>query len=389
MAAITLCANRSLCESMRKFTIVHNQHITDWIPWVALQQARRVGPTHALALAEAFDGDLERAWNAPLPQLEVIVGTRVAQAITATRDSLDLETLARSIREKGHQVIPFADCRYPELLRETSAPPLVLYVLGELTPEDGRAISVIGSRDSTPYGREVARQLAGDFASAGVTVISGLARGIDGVAHEAALQADGRTIAVLGGSLDWIYPAEHRGLARRMCERGALVSEYPTRTRPVPGNFRARNRIMAGMSIAVVIVEARLKSGTLITANYAAHYNRDVFAVPGSILSPASEGCHQLIKEGAGLVRSATEVLEELQIGLGHAAPATNTEAIDLAISETERVVFAALTVEPLHIDDLAANLELPITDVATALMMLELLGRVRNAGAQHYARIR
>jgi DNA processing protein len=368
-------------------TTVQDHHIDAWKPWVALQQARRVGPTHALALAEAFNGDLDRAWHAPPAQIEALVGRRVAESIAQTRASLDLDILATSIRDKGHQVIPFTDRRYPELLKETSAPPLVLYVLGELTPEDGRAISVIGSRDSTPYGREVARQLAGDFAAAGVTVISGLARGIDGVAHEAALQAQGRTVAVLGGSLDWIYPSEHRGLAARICERGALVSEYPTRTRPVPGNFRARNRIMAGMSVGVVIVEARLRSGTLITANYAAHYNRDVFAVPGSILSEASEGCHQLIKDGAGLVRSAADVLRDLQ--LGNATPATNSDLDDLAISEIERVVFAALTAEPLHIDDLAADLEMPITDVATALMMLELLGRVRNTGAQHYARIR
>ena len=144
---------------------------------------------------------------------------------------------------------------------------------------------------------------------------------------------------------------------------------------------------MAGMSIGVVIVEARLKSGTLITANYAAHYNRDVFAVPGSVLSPTSEGCHQLLKDGASLVQSAADVLEELQITT--AAHATNSQTDDLAVSEIERVVFAALTIEPMHIDDLAATLDLSIADVATALMMLELLGRVRNAGTQHYARIR
>ncbi len=367
--------------------IVPNHQDTDWKPWIALQQARRVGPKHALALVEAFDGDLARAWQAPPAQLEAIVGRRVAESIVETRHSLDLDERVRAITALGHQVIPYDDSRYPALLRETSAPPLVLYIQGELTPEDERAVSVIGSRDSTPYGREVARQLAVDFAAAGVTVISGLARGIDGVAHEAAMQAQGRTIAVLGGSLDWIYPSEHRGLARRICDHGALVSEYPTRTRPVPGNFRARNRIMAGMSIGVVIVEARLRSGTLITANYAAHYNRDVFAVPGSILAEASEGCHQLIKDGAGLVRNAADVLAELEIGT--ATPATNPGLDDLAISEIEGVVFAALTAEPMHIDDLAANLEMPITDVATALMMLELLGRVRNAGAQHYARVR
>lgn len=367
--------------------IVQVHQIEAWKGWVALQQARRVGPSHALALAEAFDGDLERAWHAPPATLGAVVGPRVATSIVEARAELDLDELATRIARAGHTVIPYADRRYPSLLRETTAPPMVLYILGELIPEDDTAIALIGSRESTPYGREVARLLGGDFAAAGVTVVSGLARGIDGVAHQAAMTAKGRTIAVLGGSLDWIYPSEHNALARKIVDCGALVTEYPIRTRPVPGNFRARNRIMAGMSVAVVIVEARVKSGTLITANYAAHYNREVFAVPGSVLSETSEGCHQLLRDGAGLARRATDVLEELN--LGGDSHATEPLLDDLAISEVERVVFAALSGEPVHIDDLAVELDLPITDVATALMMLELMGRVRNTGAQHFSRIR
>ena len=361
--------------------------MSEWRWWIAFQQTPRLGPKHIQALADAFDGDLESAWNAPSNTVATIVGERVARLVEATRTTLDLDGIVRNVERLGQTVIPFADDRYPALLRETSAPPIVLYVEGELTEADSRAVSVIGSRDSTPYGRDVARLLSSDLAQAGVTIVSGLARGIDGVAHEAAIAAGGRTIAVLGGGLDWIYPSEHRGLAKRIIEHGALVSEYPPRTRPVRGNFPMRNRIMAGLSIGVVIVEARIKSGTLITANYAAHYNRDVFAVPGSVLSPASEGCHQLLKEGASLARNAADILAELDIA--SEVQTTPFETQPLALSGTEAVVYAALTADPLHIDDLSVAVELTIADVATALMMLELQGLVRNTGAQHYARQR
>lgn len=365
---------------------MHTDQANDWQTWIGLQHVRRFGPKHVALLDEAFDGDLERAWNADRGQIAQVIGDRLADQLVTTRSSFDLQAVAAEVQRLGHLVVPFKDCRYPALLRETSAPPLVLYVLGDLVPEDASAVSVIGSRDSTPYGREVARGFGADLAAAGVTVVSGLARGIDGVAHRAALDNNGRTIAVLAGSLDWIYPSEHRGLARSITEHGALISEYPTRTRPVPGNFRARNRIMAGISTAVVIVEARLRSGTLITANYAAHYNRDVFAVPGSVLGEASEGCHQLLRDGASIARSAADVLADL--GLGELPP-RNAPEIDEAIGEVERTIIGRLTLEPTHIDDLAADLDLPITEVATALMMLELTGRVRNHGAQHFGRAR
>lgn len=363
------------------------QQKADWQWWIGFQQTPRLGPKHIQVIGEAFNWDLESAWNAPYNAMAAVVGERVARLVEATRTTIDLETIVNNVERLGQAVIPFADERYPALLRETSAPPIVLYVEGALTEADARSVSVIGSRDSTPYGRDVARAFSNDLAQAGVTIVSGLARGIDGVAHEAAIAAGGRTIAVLGGGLDWIYPSEHRGLAKRITEHGALVSEYPPRTRPVRGNFPMRNRIMAGLSIGVVIVEARVKSGTLITANYAAHYNRDVFAVPGSVLSPASEGCHQLLKEGAALARNAADILAELDIA--SEARVTPAEQAPLALSGIEAVVYAALAADPQHIDDLSVAVELTIADVATALMMLELQGLVRNTGAQHYARQR
>ncbi|MGH2549082.1 MAG: DNA-processing protein DprA, partial [Thermomicrobiales bacterium] len=313
------------------------QQKDDWKWWIGFQQTPHLGPKHIQALGEAFSWDLGSAWNAPTAKLSAIVGERVGTLVEATRTTLDLESIVAKVERLGQTVIPFADDRYPALLRETSAPPIVLYVEGELTEADGSSIAIVGSRASSPYGRDVAKVLATDLAAAGMTIVSGLARGIDGVAHEAALAAGGRTIAVLAGGLDWIYPSEHKQLAKRLIENGALISEYPPGTRPQPYNFPLRNRIMAGISLGVVIVEARVKSGTLITAKYAVHYNRDVFAVPGSILANASDGCHQLIKEGACLVRTAGDILAELNIAAG--AQTAVIEAEPLALTGTEGVV--------------------------------------------------
>lgn len=372
---------------MRTAKIVQYQQKGDWRWWIGFQQTPRLGPKHIQAIGDAFNWDLESAWNAPTAQLSAIVGERVGQLVEATRTTIDLESIVAKVKQLGQTVIPYADQRYPALLRETSAPPIVLYVEGELTAADKTAIAIVGSRNSSPYGRDVTRMLATELAAAGVTIVSGLARGIDGAAHDAALNAGGRTIAVLAGGLDWIYPSEHKSLAKRTIENGALISEHPPGTRPQPYNFPLRNRIMAGISLGVVIVEARVKSGTLITAKYAVHYNRDVFAVPGSVLSHASDGCHQLIKEGACLVRDAGDILAELNIAAGAQTAVIEEEA--LALTGTESVVYAALTADPQHIDDLSVAVELTIADVATALMMLELQGRARNIGAQHYARQR
>jgi DNA processing protein len=372
---------------METSKIVQFQQKGDSRWWIGFHQTPHLGPKHIQALGDAFGWDLESAWNAPTAKLSAIVGERVGQLVEATRTTLDLDAIVTKVERLGQTVIPYADSRYPALLRETSAPPIVLYVEGELTEADGSSIAIVGSRASSPYGRDVAKVLATDLAAAGMTIVSGLARGIDGVAHDAALTTGGRTIAVLAGGLDWIYPSEHKALARRVTENGALISEHPPGTRPQPYNFPLRNRIMAGISLGVVIVEAKVKSGTLITAKYAVHYNRDVFAVPGSVLSHASDGCHQLIKEGACLVRDAGDILAELNIAACASAPVIEEEP--LALTGTEGVVYAALTADPQHIDDLSVAVELTIADVATALMMLELQGLVRNTGAQYYARQR
>jgi DNA processing protein len=245
---------------------------------------------------------------------------------------------------------------------------------------------MVGTRKATTYGKEVARRLAGELARNGVTVVSGLARGIDGVSHRAALDAGGRTIAVLGCGIDRIYPPEHRKLAAAIVEQGAVVSDYPLGTPPEGKNFPPRNRIISGLSRGVVVVEAGKRSGALITSDFAADQGREVFAVPGNILSPASKGCNRLLQEGAHVVVEARDVLEILK--LDHL---TEKQVARVALPENaiEATLLAALTHEPMHVDALARSVDLPVETVSSTLIMMELKGLVRQVGGTQYVSAR
>ena len=248
------------------------------------------------------------------------------------------------------------------------------------------AIAIVGTRRRTTYGRTVATKLAGDLASAGLTIVSGLARGIDGHAHRAALQHGGRTLAVLGHGLDTIYPAEHRSLAAEVAAQGALLSEYPIGVGPAAEHFPIRNRIISGLALATVVVEAGEASGALITARAAADEGRDVFAVPGPITSPASRGCHQLIQEGAGLVNEAQDILDALNL---HLVPAARQLAMAMPANDEEAQVLAALQRTPgapCHIDDIIRDAQLPAHTVGSTLTVLTLKGLAQELGNQHYA---
>jgi DNA processing protein len=231
----------------------------------------------------------------------------------------------------------------------------------------------------------VTTRLAGELAAAGVTIVSGLARGIDGIAHQAALRSGGRTIAVLGSGPDIIYPDEHRHLAEQIAEQGAVISDYPPGTKPDAKNFPPRNRIISGLALGVVIVEAPTKSGALITADFAADQGREVFVVPGSVLAAASAGCLRLLRDGARPVTSAEDVLEDLNLARRQEQAMVQQA---LPLDEDERRVLALLTGEPQHIDELAEASNVPIAQAGALLVTLELKGLVRNAGAQHYARV-
>jgi DNA processing protein len=259
-----------------------------------------------------------------------------------------------------------------------------LFVRGELTPPDERAVAIVGTRRTTQYGRQAAEQVASELAQAGVTVVSGLARGIDTVAHRAAVAAGGRTIAVLGSGVDIIYPSENRNLAEQIIESGAVVSEFVPGTKPDAQNFPARNRIVSGMSLGTVIIEAPARSGALITASFAADQGREVFVIPGNVYSPASEGTNALLRDGARLVRHGGDVLEDL----GFVTGGSNAIAqMPLQIDEKESRVFSIVGSDASHIDDIAEQANLTAAETGAILLTLELKGLLRNLGAQYYVR--
>ena len=358
---------------------------TDAKYWVAFSHAKFVGPAKIARLVDRF-GDLGEAWSAPAATLRAVLDERAAESVLKVRAEFDPDRVWERMERTGIDALCLTDSRYPGLLKEIPAPPPVLYVRGELTPEDATAVGVVGTRKATAAGREMATGLAEGLAAAGVAVVSGLARGIDAVAHQAALAAGGRTIAVLGSGPDVIYPPEHRHLAERIVASGAIVSDYPPGRPPDAPNFPARNRIISGLALGVVIVEAPERSGALITADFAADQGRDVFVVPGSPLAAASAGSNRLLRDGARAVLSADDVLADLRL-VRRSEEATVQQALPL--DDEERRVLSVLSAEPRHIDEVALLANLPVATVGGHLVVLELKGLARNAGALFYARRR
>lgn len=297
---------------------------------------------------------------------------------------MDLDGELARVHGMGFKLLTLDDPEYPGDLSEIHSPPIVLYIWGDLLPQDRVGAAIVGTRRATPYGKAVARDLASGLASSGVTVVSGMARGIDAVAHQAALEAGGRTIAVLGSGLDHIYPPEHRNLAGSIAKSGAVLSDYPLGTRPEGSNFPPRNRIISGLSLAVVVVQAGERSGALITARFAAEQGRDVFGVPGRIYDRGSKGSNRLIGQGAFPATSVDDVLEVLNLDvIARAAPTTLPE------DKTERIVLSSLGSEPIHIDELRSKCDLPISELTACLSILELRGQARQVGGMHYVRAR
>ena len=353
--------------------------------WVAFHHAKFIGPARMARLVDRF-GDLGEAWAAPAPSLRAVLDERSLESVLKLRAEFEPDREWERMERAGIAALCLPDRRYPRLLREIPAPPPVLYVRGALVPEDETAVAIVGTRRSTAAGREMATTLGEGVAAAGVTVVSGLARGIDAVAHQAALAAGGRTIAVLGSGPDVVYPPEHRNLAERIVEAGAVLSDYPPGRPPDAPNFPARNRIISGLSLGVVIVEAPERSGALITADFAADQGRDVFVVPGSPLAAASAGSNRLLRDGARPVLSADDVLADLRLG-GRAAAAAVQQALPL--DDEERRVLSVLSPEPQHIDEVALMANLPVSTVGGHLVVLELKGLAKNAGALFYTRRR
>ena len=350
--------------------------------WVGFNIVRGIGPTRLRALLDHF-GDVERAWHAPSDALRHAgLDRRSLKNLLAVRAARDLDRELERIAAVGARVLTWESPDYPRLLREIPAPPPVLYVKGTLTEEDAWAVAVVGTRRASTYGREVTRRLATTLARSGITIVSGLARGIDSVAHRAALKAGGRTVAVLGCGIDRIYPPEHRKLAEEIIAHGTLVSDYPLGTPPEGINFPPRNRIISGLSLGVLVTEAGKGSGALITADYAAEQGRDVFAVPASILTHCSAGTNALIQDGAKVVLGPEDILEELNLTM----VAEQMEARQvLPADETEAALLTRLSAEPTHVDELGRQVGLPIAQVTSTLALMELKGMVRQVGGMKY----
>ena len=355
--------------------------------WIAWSKIAGVGAARLRRLWEHF-GDLRLAWQASAAELQRAgLDQRTSVAAVQGRAALNPDAETARLERSGALLYTIADAAYPALLRRVDGAPATLYVRGSLLPEDELALAVVGNRQITPYGRQATERLVTDLVHHGLTIVSGLALGVDAVAHRVALDAGGRTLAVLGCGVDIIYPAEHRQLAARIVEAGALISEFPLGAKPDGPNFPMRNRVISGLSLGTLVIEAGESSGALITATRALEQNREVFAVPGNIFAPRSAGTNGLIRRGeAKLVSQAAHIVEELQIEL---VPQQLALEPMLAHDATEAALLQHLGGEPLHVDALVRRTDLPISVVSSTLTMLELRGVVRQVSTMSYVRAR
>jgi DNA processing protein len=354
--------------------------------WVGFNLVKGIGAVRLQALRDHF-GDLALAWQAPADALQAAgLSPKLAERVTQVRAGVDLDKVLTQVLARGIEILTWEDELYPQRLKEIDQSPPVLYVRGALTKEDSWAVAVVGTRRVSSYGRQVAEELASFLASNGVTVVSGLARGVDAIAHQSALKAGGRTIAVLGCGVDRIYPPEHTQLAEKMMSCGALLSDYAPGTPPDGSNFPPRNRIISGLSMATVVVEAGETSGALITAQFAIDQGREVFAVPGNILAPQSKGTNRLIAQGARPMLSVRDLLDVLNL-----TRVTEQRFVRkvLPADEIESKLMSVLTHEPLHMDEIRNQTGLPIERVSATLVMMELKGLVRQVGGLNYVAVR
>ncbi|HQC42046.1 MAG TPA: DNA-processing protein DprA [Verrucomicrobiota bacterium] len=380
--------------------------------YIALNLIEGVGPATLAQLLKVFD-EPQNILSAGIDRLMSVqgVGPVTAAAIRNWEETVDLQSELQRIKNAECRVIITEDEEYPPLLREIYNPPFLLYVKGRILPQDKGAVSIVGSRLTTLYGRETAYRLAQQLAYAGITVVSGGASGIDSAAHQGALSARGRTLAVLGNGLNHIYPAGNAELFEKIAENGALISQFPMDRAGDRQTFPIRNRIVAGMTLGTVVVEANQSSGALITAGMAAELNRQVFAVPGRIDSPRSSGCHRLIKEGAKLCEGVQDILNEFECFAGLAGalreappppaetksektdpeqlpfslPITAVESFTISMSEHELTVFGCMSSQEQHVDELIRASKLPSSAVQSALFGLELKKQVEQLPGKFY----
>jgi DNA processing protein len=350
--------------------------------WVAFSGIPGIGRVRISQLKEYF-GSLRDAWKAPEGKLKQAgLDSRSIDALISICPRISLDDEMEKLERHRVKPLIYEDPLYPARLKQIYDYPPVLYVKGNLPAEDEPCLAIVGTRRPTIYGRQITEEIVADLARSKITVVSGLARGIDSVAHRTALEAGGKTVAVFGSGLDIVYPGENAKLAQAIMEQGALVSEHPLGVKPRAENFPLRNRIMSGLSLGVLVVEAGERSGALITAHQAVEQNREVFAIPGSILSPASQGSNRLIQEGAKLVRNYADILQELNLTI----VVQQAEIKEFSPGdEFGSAILRQLASEPIHIDEICRRSGLTMQEVSSALAMLELRGIARHVGNMNY----
>ncbi|MCB8925140.1 MAG: DNA-protecting protein DprA [Ardenticatenaceae bacterium] len=355
--------------------------------WLGFNLVKGIGPAKVQALLDYY-GSLANAWQANEFELQKIgLDKRAINTFLKTRQEIDLDMELARLERANISLLTWETEKYPSYLREIPNPPPLIYYQGEILEQDRWAVAVVGTRRLTAYGRQVTKDLVAGLVQNNITVVSGLARGIDAIAHKTAVDLGGRTLAVLGSGLDCIYPADNRTLAQEIAQgHGAIISEYGLGVQPEAKNFPPRNRIISGLSLGVIIVEAGTRSGALITTNFALEQDREVFAVPGNINSPASQGPNKLIQEGAKLVTRVEDVLEELNLHM-----VAERTAVQLVLPETaeEIALYTQLSGQPVHIDELSRATGLPSALVSSTLTLMELKGMVQQVGGMNYVLLR
>ncbi len=352
----------------------------------ALNRIRLLGPVRMGLLLNYF-GSAKAAWNAPeMSWAEIPALRNIVPGLVGERNLIDPEKEWLRLQNMGHGVWGLNSPEYPALLKTISRPPPVLYICGRGPADDQPTVAIVGSRRCTSYGREIAARLAVQLAGLGIVVVSGLALGIDTQAHRGALKASGRTVAVLGCGLNIDYPFRNRDLRDRIASSGMIMSEFPLDMPPLPQNFPQRNRIISGLSLGTVVVEAPDKSGALITANFALEQNREVFAVPGNIDSPYSRGCHRLIRDGAKLVETVADILDELPVSSVNRE--TRKEKTEPDLSLPEQDLLELVPYRPEHIDQIIRSSGLPAQTVSAGLLNLELKGFLRQLPGKYFIRV-
>lgn len=358
--------------------------------WLALLTVPKIGPVRYMSLVRHFGSPQKvlaasQAELAELPDIGLVIASSIKSAVSWD----DVEKQADLMKQHGVGLITFRDGNYPKNLLAIYDPPPFLFVRGDISERDQNAVAIVGCRSASVYGKRITESIARELARRGITVVSGMARGIDSIGHVSALKENGRTLAVFGSGLDVIYPPENKKLAERIKSSGALLSEFPMGTNPDKPNFPRRNRLISGLSLGVVVVEAGAKSGALVTAGCALEQNREVFAIPGNLGAKTSEGTNDLIKQGAKLVTSVQDILEELKISSSGAGPSSSNggEGGIPQLSDKETNIYRLISDEARHIDKIATLASVSVSDALSLLLSMELKGLVKQLSGKMFVR--